>query len=261
MPSSKSISIGCWNVNSLKVRLEHLALFLERHPIDVLCLQETKTVDDQFPLDAIKAMGYSALYCGQKTYNGVAILSREPVTEISRGLPGFSDPQARVLTAVANDLVIVNVYVPNGQTVGSDKFTYKLAFLEALHAHLQNLRKEHAKIVVLGDFNIAPEDQDVHDPKKWVGEVLVSSDERSALQRLLTGGFVDVFRQFPQAEQSFSWWDYRKACFERNAGLRIDLILASNALAATCVSSSIDREPRSWERPSDHTPVWAEFKC
>jgi exodeoxyribonuclease III len=259
VPKQKSVKLGCWNVNSLKVRLEHLAEFLTAQPLDILALQETKTQDEQFPIEAIRSMGYQVLFHGQKTYNGVAILSKQPMEELSRGLAGFDDPQARVLTAKWQDLVVVDVYVPNGQAVGSDKYAYKLKFLDALRNHLQALADRHPNVVVMGDFNIAPEDRDVHDPKKWVGEVLVSADERQALGEIIQSGFRDVYRQFPQEEHGFSWWDYRKACFERNAGLRIDLILASTPLAARCVSSMIDRLPRSWERPSDHTPVIAEF--
>jgi exodeoxyribonuclease-3 len=257
--AAKSFKIGCWNVNSLKVRLEHLGQFLTDHPLDCLALQETKTVDEQFPKEAIEAMGYHVLFYGQKTYNGVAILTRSPTQMVARGIPGFEDPQARVLTVECRGVVVVDVYVPNGQSVDSDKYAYKLKFLAALRDYLISLQKTHDHVVVLGDFNIAPADADVHDPKAWVGDVLVSPPEREALNALINTGLVDVYRQFEQSPAEFSWWDYRQAKFERNAGLRIDLILASKALSTHCVSAKIIREPRAWERPSDHTPVIAEF--
>jgi exodeoxyribonuclease III len=257
--ASSVMRIGCWNVNSLKVRLDHLAQFLQAHPIEVLALQETKTVDEQFPVEAITQLGYQVLFYGQKTYNGVAILSRTPARELKRGIPGFTDPQARVLTALIDNVVVVNVYVPNGQTVGSDKYQYKLAFLQALHGYVQTLLSQYPQVVVLGDFNIAPDDRDVHDPKAWEGEVLVSAAERQALTQLMALGLTDVFRRFEQKPHSFSWWDYRGARFDRNAGLRIDLILASQALGSDCQGCEVIVTPRTWERPSDHTPVVASF--
>lgn len=251
--------IACWNVNSLKVRLEHLAQFLQAHPVDVLALQETKTVDEQFPVQAITDLGYHVEYYGQKTYNGVAILSKQPIQVLSRGIPGFTDPQARVLTALIDGVIVVNVYVPNGQSVGSEKYLYKLAFLQALQGYLKSLLNEHGEVVVLGDFNIAPDDRDVHDPKAWIGEVLVSAAEREALKEICALGFSDVFRAFEQKPMLYSWWDYRGARFDRNAGLRIDLILTNAKLGKRCQTVEIVIEPRTWERPSDHTPVVASF--
>lgn len=251
--------IATWNVNSLRVRLPHVLQWLEANQPDVLAVQETKTVDEQFPLAEIEAAGYKAVFAGQKTYNGVAILSLLEATEVVTDIPGLDDPQRRILAATIGGVRIVNLYVVNGSEVGSEKYAYKLDWLAKVGAWLHAQAQQYPKLVVLGDFNIAPEDRDVHDPVAWQGKILCSELERQALQFMFALGLRDTFRQFEQAEKSFSWWDYRAAGFRRNQGLRIDLILASKALANTCQSCVIDREPRTWEKPSDHAPVVAEF--
>jgi exodeoxyribonuclease-3 len=251
--------IASWNVNSLRVRLEHVLTWLRSAQPDVLALQETKLVDDDFPADAFAELGYEVAFSGQRTYNGVALLSRGPLVDISAGLADYSDEQKRVLAASVHGVRIVDVYVPNGQSITSEKYQYKLAWLAALRAELERELARHEHLVVLGDFNIAPEDRDVHDPSLWSGQVLCSEPERMALGTLLELGLKDVFRLFGQAPGSFSWWDYRQGAFRRGFGLRIDLILSSPALAACCRGSSIDIAPRKWERPSDHAPVVAEF--
>ena len=258
---SGPLRVASWNVNSLRVRQQQVLDWLAEHAPDVLALQETKLADDNFPVDAFREAGYHALYSGQKTYNGVALLSREPAggDDIATALPGVEDPQKRVLAATYGDLRVVNLYVPNGQEVGSDKFDYKLDWLERLAGYLEEQLAAHPRLVVVGDFNIAPEPRDVHDPELWEGRVLFSEPERAAFQRLLGLGLADTFRLFEQEEASYSWWDYRMNGFRRNRGLRIDHILASTALAEDCRLSLIDREPRGWERPSDHAPVLAEF--
>jgi exodeoxyribonuclease-3 len=253
------MKIATWNVNSLKVRLPHVLKWLASASPDVLVLQEIKQIADAFAVDAFSEIGYQSVASGQKTYNGVAVISREPSTDIVTDFPGFEDPQRRILAATIDGVRVVNLYVPNGNSVGSDKYEYKLGWLRALKGFLESEMRAHEKLVVLGDFNIAPDDRDVHDPEKWGENILCSPPERQALEELIDLGLSDVFRQFDQAEKTFSWWDYRAAGFRRNAGLRIDLILASKALADVCEASYIDREPRTWERPSDHTPVIAEF--
>ena len=252
-------TIATWNVNSLRVRLPQLAEWLAATKPDIVALQETKLPDADFPVREISDLGYEVVYSGQKTYNGVAILSRKPVKKIAADIPGFDDEQRRVLAAETDGLLILDLYVPNGQEPGSEKYAYKLRWLEALEAWLRGSLLKNRDVVVLGDFNIAPEDRDVHDPAAWLGSVHVSEPERAAYRRLLDTGLVDVFRQFDQSDKSFSWWDYRAAAFRRNHGLRIDLILATTDLAKRCIASRIDREPRRAERPSDHTPVIAEF--
>lgn len=253
------MKIATWNVNSLTVRLPHVLEWARSAGPDVLALQEIKLLTEAFPLQSFAEAGYHAIASGQKTYNGVATLSRvapaDPVTDI----PGFEDPQRRVLVSTIDGVRIVNLYVPNGQSVGSLKYEYKLGWLAALRDYLATEMSVHEHLVVLGDFNIAPGDADVYDPAAWGDGVHCSPAERAALGELLKLGLVDVFRQFEQLEKTFSWWDYRAGKFRRNAGLRIDLILASPALAARCTASYIDREPRGWDRPSDHTPVVAEF--
>jgi exodeoxyribonuclease-3 len=251
--------IATWNVNSLRVRLPQLLEWLREHAPDVMVLQETKLPDEAFPGAQIEAAGYHYLCSGQKTYNGVAILSREPLQAAQRDIPGFEDPQRRVLAASVGPVRIIDLYVPNGQAVDSDKYQYKLRWLDALRAWLASELRIHPQLVVLGDFNIAPEDRDVHDPAAWAGSVHVSAPERAALHALLQLGMVDVFREFEQPPQSYSWWDYRGGSFRRNAGLRIDLILVARALAAHCTRCEIDREPRRAERASDHAPVLASF--
>jgi len=253
------VRIATWNVNSLRVRLPQLLEWLAASAPDVVALQETKLTDDAFPADELRAAGYHCVYSGQKTYNGVATLARTELHGALRDIPGYDDPQRRVLAASVAGVRVINLYVPNGQSVDSDKYHYKLGWLRALRSWLRQELAAHPQLVVLGDFNIAPEDRDVHDPAAWVGSVLVSPEERAALQATLELGLVDVFRQFEQPPQSFSWWDYRAGSFRRNNGLRIDLLLASAALAAHCTACDIDREPRRVERASDHTPVIATF--
>ncbi len=250
--------LATWNVNSLKVRLPHLLDWLAANPVDVVCLQETKQQDADFPADALRAAGYHSAFIGQKTYNGVAILSREPLTEVQYGIPGFDDEQKRVIAAMLGDVRIVCVYVPNGQSVDSDKYAYKLRWLEALNHWLRDELLRYPKLALLGDYNIAPEDRDVYDPAGWEGNVLVSPREREQFRSLLALGLRDAFRLFEQPEKSYSWWDYRMMAFRRNLGLRIDHILLSVALAEQCKSCQIDKAPRKLERPSDHTPVVAE---
>lgn len=251
--------IATWNVNSLRVRLPQVLEWLARTPVDVLALQETKLTDGEFPHAQLSALGYQVLSCGQKTYNGVALLSRWPCTAVVTDIPQLADPARRVLAASTGGLRVVNLYVPNGQTVGSDKYQYKLRWLEALAVWLRAELAAHRQLVVLGDFNIAPEDRDVHDPAAWAGSVHVSEPERRSLRALLDLGLVDVFRRFEQPPGTYSWWDYRMLAFRRNHGLRIDLLLADQAFAAVCTACVVDREPRRAERPSDHAPVIADF--
>jgi exodeoxyribonuclease-3 len=253
------MKITTWNVNSLKVRLPQLLDWLAANPVDVIGLQETKLTDEAFPAAQIEAAGWHWAHSGQKTYNGVALLARKPLGEVSRDLPGFDDPQKRVIAATVNGVRVVNVYVPNGQAVGSDKYAYKLRWLAALRDYLDGELAVHTHLAVTGDYNIAPADEDVYDPAAWAGEVLCSELERAAFRSLLDLGLKDSFRMFQQPPQSFSWWDYRQAGFQRNQGLRIDHVLASTPLAAGCRACTIDVAPRKNDRPSDHTPVTAEF--
>lgn len=252
------MKIATWNVNSLKVRLPHLLDWLAKQSPDVVCLQETKTEDANFPAAQIESAGYRSVCSGQKTYNGVAILSRMTPEDIQCDVPEFEDPQKRVVTATVGGTRVVCVYVPNGQAVGSEKYAYKLKWLAALETWLRDELKRHPRLAVLGDYNVAPEDRDVHDPKAWEGQVLCSDPERQAFRRLLDLGLKDGFRLFDQPEKSFTWWDYRMGAFRRNLGLRIDHILLSPALAAACSGCAIDLDPRRLERPSDHAPVVAE---
>jgi exodeoxyribonuclease-3 len=253
------VRIATWNVNSLRVRLPHLQDWLAANPVDVLALQETKLPDPDFPRADIEALGLHVVYSGQRTYNGVALLAKSGPADVVAGIPGFEDEQRRVIAATVAGVRVVDVYVPNGQAVGSEKYEYKLRWLAALRDYLAAELARHPQLVVLGDFNIAPEDRDVHDPKAWEGSVHVSGPERAALGALLALGLEDCFRRFEQPEKSFSWWDYRMMAFRRNAGLRIDLILASEALARKCDACHIDKAPRRLERPSDHAPVLAAF--
>ncbi len=254
------IKIATWNVNSLRVRLPQVLEWLAAMQPDVLALQETKLPDGDFPVDEIAAAGYRAVFAGQKTYNGVATLAREAGADVLRDLPALDDHQRRVLVGTFSGVRVVNVYVPNGESVGSDKYQYKLHWLERLEAYLTAELAAHPRLVVLGDFNIAPEPRDVYDPKEWEGRVLFSEPERAAFGRLLDLGLSDSFRLFDQPERAYSWWDYRMNAFRRNRGLRIDHILVSAALRAACTASRIDITPRRNERPSDHTPVMAEFR-
>jgi len=251
--------IASWNVNSLKVRLPQVLDWLAKHQPDALCLQELKLEDASFPRIELEAAGYTAAVSGQKTYNGVAILSREPAANIVYGIPGLDDPQRRVISADLGGVRLVCAYVPNGQSLDSDKYQYKLNWLAAFAAWLEAELAAHPRLAVLGDYNIAPEDRDVHDPKAWEGHVLVSAPERDAFRRLIALGFTDSFRLFEQPEKSFTWWDYRMNGFKRNLGLRIDHILLGPGLAANCSACSIDLEPRRHERPSDHAPIVAEI--
>lgn len=251
--------IATWNVNSLRVRLPHLAQWLAVNPVDVLAIQETKVGDAEFPFDAVAALGYKCIANGQRSYNGVAILARQEHLEVAPDIPGFDDEHKRVLAATIDDVRVVDVYVPNGQAPDSPKFEYKLRWLAALRTYLVEQLAKYPSLVVLGDYNIAPDDRDVHHPEEWVGGVHVSPPERAALRSIQEVGLMDVFRQFEQPEKSYSWWDYRAAAFRRNHGLRIDLVLASAGMAARCRACRIDKTPRGWERPSDHAPVIAEF--
>ena len=253
------MKISTWNVNSLKVRLPHVLDWLAKVQPDVLAIQETKVTDEKFPRLEINAAGYEVVFAGQKTYNGVALLSRSQGEDIVTDVPDLDDAQRRILGATIDGTRILNLYVVNGSEVGSDKYAYKLEWLEKVTRYVQAQLAEHERLVVLGDFNITPEDRDVHDPQAWHEKILCSTPEREALRTMLQLGLCDTFRLFEQPEAAFSWWDYRAAAFRRNMGLRIDLILASNALSSACTSCHIDKEPRKWERPSDHTPVIAEF--
>ncbi len=253
------MKIATWNVNSMKVRLAHVLEWLAAQQPDVLVLQEIKQVSEAFPAEALNEVGYSSVANGQKTYNGVAIVSRTDASDPVTAIPDYEDEQKRVLAATIAGVRVVNLYVPNGQAVGSEKYDYKLGWLTALRRFLESELQQHERLVVLGDFNIAPADEDVYDAQKWGDAILCSPRERAALASLLDLGLTDVFREFDQPDKSFSWWDYRAAGFRRNAGLRIDLILTSQAMTTSCTASYIDKEPRAWERPSDHTPVVAEF--
>lgn len=252
--------IASWNVNSLNVRLPHLQEWLRAAKPDVVALQETKLEDAKFPEDALLESGYRSVFAGQKTYNGVAILSREPISDVQVGIPGFEDEQKRVIAATVGGVRIVDLYVVNGQAVGSEKYDYKLRWLDAVHGWLAEEIARCPELIVLGDFNIAPDDRDVHDPSVWNEDSIHSSTaERAALRRLLDLGLQDSFRLHHEEAGQFSWWDYRAAGFRRNLGLRIDLLLISEALRSRCTAAGIDREPRTWDRPSDHTPVWIEL--
>jgi len=252
--------IATWNVNSLKVRLPHVLQWLESENPDVLAIQETKTTDENFPEEAIKEAGYHVSFVGQKTYNGVTTICKSPIEIIATAIPDYDDVQKRVLAIKTQGITVLNLYVPNGSEVDSDKYRYKLEWFSKLHPFIKQLQSKNESVIILGDFNIAPEDRDVHAPEEWEGCNLVSQPERDELKRILASGFSDCFRSFAQAEKSFSWWDYRAAGFRRDRGLRIDLILASENLAKSCRASYIDKEPRKLERPSDHTPVVAEFE-
>jgi exodeoxyribonuclease-3 len=278
-----SVRIAAWNVNSLKVRLPHILRWLSdqekaKKPIDALCLQELKLTDDKYPHKELEEAGYLSLAAGQKTYNGVAIIVRRaalaPIStdlettflKPTRNIPGHLDDQQRILAATVcfkgmQPIRLVSAYFPNGQSPDSEKFIYKLSWLEALKNWLNTEMQQYPRLALLGDFNIAPQDTDVHDPKAWEGQNLVSPQERGAFQDLLNLGLQDSFRMFEQVPKAFSWWDYRMMGFRRNAGMRIDHILLSQALKENCSASIIDKEPRTWEQPSDHAPVIAEIKA
>lgn len=257
------VKIASWNVNSLNVRLPHVLAWTAEAQPDILALQETKLTNEKFPAAQLQAAGYHCVFSGQPTYNGVAILSREPGRDIVTDIPGLADPQRRILAlsvpTAMGDVRVINLYVVNGSEVGSEKFGYKLDWLQKVTQWLALELQQHEQVIVLGDFNIAPDDRDVHDPESWRGKILCSEPERKALQEICALGLTDTFRLFDQEEQIFSWWDYRMNAFRRKLGLRIDLLLASAALAKKCQAAYVDIEPRRQERPSDHAPVIAEF--
>ena len=255
------MKIASWNVNSLNVRLPHLQQWLSDFAPDVVGLQETKLEDHRFPDDALAAAGYRSVFHGQKTYNGVALLARgRALDEVQIAIPGFEDPQARAIAATVGDVRIINLYVVNGQDIGTDKYAYKLRWLDAVRGWLADELARHPKLVVLGDFNIAPDARDVHDPAVWnESHILTSRAEREALGRIEALGLHDAFRLHHEEAGQFSWWDYRAAGFRRNLGLRIDLTLVSDPLRAAAVDAGIDREPRTWDRPSDHAPAWVRL--
>jgi len=253
------MKIASWNVNSLNVRLPHLTTWLSEAQPDIVALQETKMEDAKFPREAIEAMGYHVAFSGQKTYNGVAILAREEPRDVVTDLPGLDDPQRRILVASVGDLRIADLYVVNGQDVGTEKYAYKLDWLAKVRTFLAEEIKRYPNLVVLGDFNITPDDRDIYDPVAWKEQILCSTPERDALKAIVDLGLYDTFRLFNDEAGQYSWWDYRQAGFRRNLGMRIDLVLASEALRARCRAAGIDRVPRTWERPSDHTPVLLEL--
>ena len=255
-----NFKIATWNVNSLRVRLEQVIKWLAAEQPDVLVLQETKMTDDQFPIEDIQAAGYHVVFSGQKTYNGVAIISKLPAEDVVMDIPKLDDPQRRILATTINGIRILNLYVVNGSEVGSEKFNYKLDWFSKVTDWVSQQQEVHHKFIILGDFNIAPTDRDVHNPKSWNERILCSTPERQALKKLLNLGFVDSFRLFEQNDKTWSWWDYRSGGFQKNMGLRIDLILSSLLLSESCTSCVIDKEPRGWQRPSDHTPVIAEYR-
>ena len=260
MARGESWILATWNVNSVRMRTEAVVSWLHERKPDILALQELKTLEEDFPAAALADVGYSAAVHGQKTWNGVAILAREPLASVSTGMPEMDDdPQARLIKARHEDVTVINVYVPNGSEVGSDKYAYKLRWLDALARHLETHHGPDEALAIVGDFNIAPEDRDIHDPAAFAGKVLFSEPEHAALRRLLDWGLVDLFRNFHEEAGLYSWWDYRAAAFRRKMGARIDLILATRPLAARARACDIDVEPRRKEKPSDHTPVWAEF--
>jgi exodeoxyribonuclease-3 len=253
------MKIATWNVNSLNVRLPHVEQWCTETQPDVLAIQETKLEDAKFPRQVIENLGYQVRFSGQKTYNGVAMLARLPIEDVVTDIPGLDDPQRRILAATVGDLRIINLYVVNGQAVGSEKYAYKLDWLDKVTRYVESELRNSNRVIVLGDFNIAPDDRDVHDPVAWHEQILCSTPERDALRRLLDLGLVDSFRMFDESAGQFSWWDYRQAGFRRNLGLRIDLVLASEALKTRARAATIDRTPRAWERPSDHAPALLEL--
>ncbi len=253
------MKIATWNVNSLKVRLPHVLDWLATAQPDALCLQETKMEDKVFPYAEIESAGYHALHNGQKTYNGVAWLARHVIAEAQFDIPGFMDPQKRVVAVTINGVRLVCGYMPNGQEVGSEKYAYKLEWFKALTEWLRDEILRYPKLALLGDYNVAPDDRDVHDPVAWKDQILCSDAERAAFRGLIDLGLSDAFRLFDQAPKIYSWWDYRQMGFRLNRGLRIDHILLTAALKATCKSCAVDKAPRKLERPSDHAPVWAEI--
>jgi exodeoxyribonuclease III len=253
------MKIATWNVNSLTVRLPQVLDWLQANPVDVLCLQETKLTDDKFPHAELAAAGYASQWFGQKTYNGVALLTREPAVDVVKNIPGFEDEQARVIVGTVAGVRVMGAYFPNGQAPDSEKFVYKMAWLQALQDWVRNELARHPQLVLVGDYNIAPEDRDVYDPIAWAGQIHCTPQERSHFQQLLGLGLADAFRLFEQAPKSWSWWDYRNLAFRKNQGLRIDHILVSQPLKARVSACAIDKLPRKNERPSDHAPVVVEL--
>ncbi len=253
------MKLATWNVNSLTVRLPQVLDWLANNPVDALCLQETKLTDDKFPHAELAAAGYASQWFGQKTYNGVALLTREPALNVVKNIPGFDDEQARVIAGTVAGVRLVGAYFPNGQAPDSDKFVYKMAWLQALHDWVRSELALHPKLVLVGDYNIAPEDRDVYDPVAWAGQIHCTPQERGHFQQLLGLGLVDAFRLFEQAPKSWSWWDYRNLAFRKNQGLRIDHILVSEPLKGQVSACLIDKLPRKNERPSDHAPVVVEL--
>lgn len=252
--------LASWNVNSLRVRLGHLLDWLADAQPDVACLQETKTEDANFPVHDLRYAGYHAVYCGQRAYNGVAILSRSPITDVAHGIPDFVDDPKRCIAGTVNAIRVVCLYAPNGEAPGTEKYAYKMRWYEALERWLKHSIGQTPELAVLGDMNVAPEDRDVHDPKRWEGKIHVSQPERAALRKVIDAGFTDAFRLFEQPERLYSWWDYRLNAFQRNWGLRIDLALLAPALAKRCTACTIDLAPRKRERPSDHAPVVVDIR-
>ena len=253
------MKLATWNVNSLNVRLPHLLDWLAKTQPDVMCLQETKLADEKFPAAALRDAGYEVVFAGQRSYNGVAILSKLPLSIVERGIAGWEDTQQRVISASVAGVRVVCVYVPNGEALGSEKFDYKMRWMAALRMWLAQELAAHPLLAVAGDYNVAPEPRDVHDPAAWEGKIHFTPPEREALHALFGIGLADAFRLFDQPERSYTWWDYRMMAFRRKMGLRIDHILLSPELAKRCTACTIDVEPRRLERPSDHAPVIADL--
>ena len=253
------MKIASWNVNGIRARIDHVVAWIKENQPDVLALQETKVMDEMFPHEPFEAISYVVEAFGQKSYNGVANVTKNTSDDTSKGIAGFNDPQTRVISTTHDGIRVVNVYVPNGQAIGTEKFLYKLEWLSHLKNMLENDLKEYPKMIVLGDFNIAPRDEDIHDPNEWADKILCSDQERSAFEEILSLGFHDSFRLFEKGSGFYSWWDYRAAAYRRGLGLRIDLLLASDELKSACKKGYIDEKPRGLEKPSDHTPVVIEI--
>jgi exodeoxyribonuclease-3 len=253
------MKIASWNVNGIRARIDHVVAWIKENQPDVLALQETKVMDEMFPHEPFEAISYAVEAFGQKSYNGVANITKNTSDDTSKGMAGFNDPQTRVISTTHDGIRVVNVYVPNGQAIGTEKFLYKLEWLSHLKNMLENDLKEYPKMIVLGDFNIAPRDEDIHDPNEWADKILCSDQERSAFEEILSLGFHDSFRLFEKGSGFYSWWDYRAAAYRRGLGLRIDLLLASDELKSACKKGYIDEKPRALEKPSDHTPVVIEI--
>jgi len=251
------MKVATWNVNSLRKRASHVRYWLDENPVDVLCLQETKCQNQDFPLEDLQGLEYYATFCGQKAYNGVALLTRKPVEDVQTSIPGLEDEERRILGATIDGVRVLNLYVVNGKEVGDPKYRHKLKWLSKLQQHLEDDAGRHERYVIVGDFNIAPEDRDLSED--WDSELLRSEPEREGLRAICQLGFEDCFRRFEQPAESYSWWDYRNSAFRRNFGVRIDLILANAQAAEACNSCRIDSKPRTWEAPSDHAPVVATF--